>query len=44
LPRRDRRTPGERKRTLVPVLALGELVERGVAKETSLGDVRRFDT
>ncbi len=30
-------------RTLVPVLPLGELVERGVVKETTLDDLRRFD-
>lgn len=30
-------------RTLVPVLPLGQLVERGVIKETALSDVRRFD-
>lgn len=30
-------------RTLVPVLSLAELVERGVVKETSLDDFRRFD-
>jgi hypothetical protein len=30
-------------RTLVPVLSLTELVERGVVKETALGDLRRFD-
>lgn len=30
-------------RTLVPVIPLAELVERGVVKETALPDVRRFD-
>lgn len=30
-------------RTLVPVLSLAELVERGVVKETALDDLRRFD-
>jgi hypothetical protein len=30
-------------RTLVPVLPLAELVERGVVKETALDDLRRFD-
>jgi len=30
-------------RTLVPVLPLTELVERGVIKETALSDLRRFD-
>jgi hypothetical protein len=30
-------------RTLVPVLPLVELVERGVIKETALDDLRRFD-
>jgi hypothetical protein len=30
-------------RTLVPVLPLAALVERGVVKETSLDDLRRFD-
>jgi hypothetical protein len=30
-------------RTLVPVLPLSELVERGVVKETALDDLRRFD-
>jgi hypothetical protein len=30
-------------RTLVPVLPLGDLVERGVVKEAALGDLRRFD-
>lgn len=30
-------------RTLVPVIPLAELVERGVVKETALNDVRRFD-
>jgi hypothetical protein len=30
-------------RTLVPVLPLEQLVERGVIKETSLNDLRRFD-
>jgi len=30
-------------RTLVPVLPLAALVERGVVKETALDDVRRFD-
>jgi len=30
-------------RTLVPVVPLAELVERGVIKETALSDLRRFD-
>jgi hypothetical protein len=30
-------------RTLVPLLPLAELVERGVVKETALDDLRRFD-
>ncbi len=30
-------------RTLVPVIPLAELVERGVVKETALDDLRRFD-
>ena len=30
-------------RTLVPVIPLAELVERGVVKETAVPDVRRFD-
>jgi hypothetical protein len=30
-------------RTLVPVLPLGQLVERGVVKESALDDLRRFD-
>ncbi|MEJ7568793.1 MAG: hypothetical protein WKF41_11060 [Gaiellaceae bacterium] len=30
-------------RTLVPVIPLAELVERGVVKETALADLRRFD-
>ena len=30
-------------RTLVPVLPLGELVDRGVVKESALDDLRRFD-
>ena len=30
-------------RTLVPVLPVAELVERGVVKEAALGDLRRFD-
>jgi hypothetical protein len=30
-------------RTLVPVLPLTELVERGVVKETALDDLRQFD-
>jgi hypothetical protein len=30
-------------RTLVPVRPLAELVDRGVVKETALGDLRRFD-
>lgn len=30
-------------RTLVPVIPLSELVERGVVKETALEEVRRFD-
>jgi hypothetical protein len=30
-------------RTLVPVLPLAELVDRGVVKESALDDVRRFD-
>jgi hypothetical protein len=30
-------------RTLVPVLPLAELVERGLIKGTALGDLRRFD-
>jgi hypothetical protein len=30
-------------RTLVPVLPLAELIERGVVKETALDDLRRFD-
>lgn len=30
-------------RTLVPVVPLAELVERGVLKETALSDLRRFD-
>jgi hypothetical protein len=30
-------------RTLVPVLPLAALVERGVVKETALEDLRRFD-
>lgn len=30
-------------RTLVPVLPLAELVERGVVKESALDDLRRFD-
>jgi hypothetical protein len=30
-------------RTLVPVLPLEDLVERGVVKEAALGDLRRFD-
>jgi hypothetical protein len=30
-------------RTLVPTLPLAELVERGVAKEAALDDLRRFD-
>jgi hypothetical protein len=30
-------------RTLVPVLPLAEIVERGVIKETALADLRRFD-
>jgi hypothetical protein len=30
-------------RTLVPVLPLTELVDRGVVKETALEDLRRFD-
>jgi hypothetical protein len=30
-------------RTLVPVVPLAELVERGVVKETALDDLRRFD-
>jgi hypothetical protein len=30
-------------RTLVPVLPLAELVERGAVKETGLDDLRRFD-
>jgi hypothetical protein len=30
-------------RTLMPVLPLAELVERGVIKETALDDLRRFD-
>jgi hypothetical protein len=30
-------------RTLVPVLPLEELVDRGVIKETALNDLRRFD-
>lgn len=30
-------------RTLVPTLPLAELVERGVVKETTLDDLRRFD-
>src|SRR6266487_3041631 len=30
-------------RTLVPVLPLATLVERGVVKETALDDLRRFD-
>jgi hypothetical protein len=30
-------------RTLVPVIPLAELVERGVVKETALEDLRRFD-
>ena len=30
-------------RTLVPVLPLAELVDRGVVKETALDDLRRFD-
>ena len=30
-------------RTLVPVLPLSELVERGVVKESSLADLRQFD-
>ncbi len=30
-------------RTLVPVLPLAELVDRGVVKETALNDLRRFD-
>src|SRR5436190_6301206 len=29
-------------RTLVPVLPLAELVERGIVKDTALDDVRRF--
>lgn len=30
-------------RTLVPVVPISELVERGVIKETALSDLRRFD-
>jgi hypothetical protein len=30
-------------RTLVPVIPLDQLVERGVVKETALADLRRFD-
>jgi hypothetical protein len=30
-------------RTLVPILPTAELVERGIAKETALPDLRRFD-
>lgn len=30
-------------RTLVPVVPLAELIERGVVKETALDDLRRFD-
>ncbi len=30
-------------RTLVPVIPLAELVDRGVVKETALADIRRFD-
>jgi hypothetical protein len=30
-------------RTLVPVLPLAEIVERGIVKETALDDLRRFD-
>jgi hypothetical protein len=30
-------------RTLVPVISLSHLVERGIAKETALVDLRRFD-
>ena len=30
-------------RTIVPVIPLAELVERGVVKETTLDDLRRFD-
>jgi hypothetical protein len=30
-------------RTLVPVVPLAELLERGVIKETAVGDLRRFD-
>src|SRR5438067_6118912 len=30
-------------RTLVPVIPLAQLVERGVVKETALDDLRRFD-
>ena len=30
-------------RTLVPVLPLVELVDRGVVKKTAIGDLRRFD-
>jgi hypothetical protein len=31
-------------RTLVPVMPLSDVVERGVVKETALGDLRRFDS
>lgn len=30
-------------RTLVPLIPLAELVDRGVVKETALADIRRFD-
>jgi hypothetical protein len=30
-------------RTLVPVIPLAELIDRGVVKETALADLRRFD-
>src|SRR5688572_27537368 len=30
-------------RTLVPVIPLTELVDRGIVKETALADLRRFD-
>lgn len=34
---------GHRVRTLVPVIPITNLVERGVVKETALDDLRRFD-
>jgi hypothetical protein len=34
---------GHSVRTLVPVIPLGELLDRGVVKEAALEDLRRFD-